>query len=78
MAKPDIKTYRDRMDRSVAALKEEFSGLRTGRANAGLLAMQILALHDAALAQRHGFQPRCTVSADRLGAAKIAFRGQRR
>ena len=37
MAKPDLKTYRDRMDRSVAALKEEFSGLRTGRANAGLL-----------------------------------------
>jgi len=37
MAKPDVKTYRDRMDKSVAALKEEFSGLRTGRANAGLL-----------------------------------------
>lgn len=37
MAKPDLKTYRDRMDRSVAALKEEFAGLRTGRANAGLL-----------------------------------------
>ena len=37
MAKPDLKTYRDRMDKSVAALKEEFSGLRTGRANAGLL-----------------------------------------
>jgi ribosome recycling factor len=37
MAKPELKTYRDRMDRSVAALKEEFSGLRTGRANAGLL-----------------------------------------
>jgi len=37
MAKPDLKTYRDRMDRSVTALKEEFSGLRTGRANAGLL-----------------------------------------
>lgn len=37
MAKSDLKTYRDRMDRSVAALKEEFSGLRTGRANAGLL-----------------------------------------
>lgn len=37
MAKPDLKPYRDRMDRSVAALKEEFSGLRTGRANAGLL-----------------------------------------
>ena len=37
MAKPDLKTYRDRMDRAVQALKEEFSGLRTGRANAGLL-----------------------------------------
>ena len=37
MAKPDLKTYRDRMDKAVAALKEEFSGLRTGRANAGLL-----------------------------------------
>jgi ribosome recycling factor len=37
MAKPDQKTYRDRMDKSVAALKEEFNGLRTGRANAGLL-----------------------------------------
>ena len=37
MAKPDLKTYRDRMDKSVAALKEEFNGLRTGRANAGLL-----------------------------------------
>ncbi|MFC5344468.1 ribosome recycling factor [Brevundimonas staleyi] len=37
MAKPDLKTYRDRMDKSVTALKEEFSGLRTGRANAGLL-----------------------------------------
>lgn len=37
MAKPDVTTYRDRMDKAVAALKEEFSGLRTGRANAGLL-----------------------------------------
>ncbi|KQS55983.1 MAG: ribosome recycling factor [Brevundimonas sp.] len=37
MAKPDLKTYRERMDKAVAALKEEFSGLRTGRANAGLL-----------------------------------------
>ena len=33
MAKPDLKTYRDRMDKSVSALKEEFNGLRTGRAN---------------------------------------------
>ena len=37
MAKPDLKTYRDRMDRSVASLKDEFAGLRTGRANSGLL-----------------------------------------
>ena len=37
MAKPDLKTFRDRMDKSVASLKEEFAGLRTGRANAGLL-----------------------------------------
>jgi ribosome recycling factor len=37
MAKPDLKIYRDRMDKAVGALKEEFSGLRTGRANPGLL-----------------------------------------
>ena len=37
MAKPDLTTYRDRMDKAVSSLKEEFSGLRTGRANAGLL-----------------------------------------
>ena len=37
MAKPDLKTYRDRMDKAVGALREEFAGLRTGRANAGLL-----------------------------------------
>lgn len=37
MSKPDLKTFRDRMDKAVAALKEEFGGLRTGRASAGLL-----------------------------------------
>ena len=37
MAKPDLKSYRDRMDKSVASLKEDYAGLRTGRANAGLL-----------------------------------------
>lgn len=37
MAKPDLKSYRDRMDRSVSTLKEEYSGLRTGRAHAGIL-----------------------------------------
>lgn len=37
MAKPDLKSYRDRMDKAVTALKDEFAGLRTGRASAGLL-----------------------------------------
>ena len=37
MAKPDLKIYRDRMEKAVSALKEEFNGLRTGRANVGLL-----------------------------------------
>ncbi|MGA0600681.1 ribosome recycling factor [Caulobacter sp. KR2-114] len=35
--KPVLSRYRDRMDKAVAALKEEFASLRTGRANAGLL-----------------------------------------
>ena len=37
MSKPDLGRYKDRMDKAVDALKEEFGGLRTGRANAGLL-----------------------------------------
>ena len=35
--KPQISRYRDRMDKAVLALKEEFASLRTGRANAALL-----------------------------------------
>jgi len=35
--KPVLSKYRDRMDKAVTALKEEFSTLRTGRASAGLL-----------------------------------------
>ena len=35
--KPDLARYRDRMDKAVVALKEEFASLRTGRASAGLL-----------------------------------------
>jgi ribosome recycling factor len=35
--KPVLSRYRDRMDKAVAALKEEFGTLRTGRASAGLL-----------------------------------------
>jgi ribosome recycling factor len=35
--KPNLAKYRERMDKSVAALKEEFGSLRTGRASASLL-----------------------------------------
>jgi ribosome recycling factor len=35
--KPNLPSYRDRMDKAVQALKDEFGGLRTGRANAGLI-----------------------------------------
>ena len=35
--KPDLSKFRDRMDKAVAALKEEYGGLRTGRASASLL-----------------------------------------
>ncbi len=35
--KPVLSKYKDRMDKAVVALKEEFGSLRTGRANAGLL-----------------------------------------
>ena len=35
--KPQISRYRERMDKAVTALKEEFASLRTGRANAALL-----------------------------------------
>ena len=35
--KPQLSRIRERMDKTVAALKEEFGSLRTGRASAGLL-----------------------------------------
>lgn len=37
MSKPDLNRYKERMDKAITALKEEFGGLRTGRANAGLI-----------------------------------------
>ena len=37
MAKPDLAPYRSRMDKSIDLLKEEYGGLRTGRANSGLI-----------------------------------------
>ena len=36
-AKPVLSAYRERMDKAVTALKEEFAGLRTGRASPALL-----------------------------------------
>ena len=35
--KPVLSKYRDRMDKAISTLKDEFSSLRTGRASAGLL-----------------------------------------
>ncbi len=32
--KPVLSRYKDRMDKAIAALKEEFGSLRTGRASA--------------------------------------------
>ena len=37
MSKPELNRYKERMDKAVVALKEDFAGLRTGRANAGLI-----------------------------------------
>jgi ribosome recycling factor len=37
MSKPELSKYRDRMDKAVSALKDEFGGLRTGRASSTLL-----------------------------------------
>jgi ribosome recycling factor len=37
MPKPETSKFRDRMEKAVDALKEEFAGLRTGRATTGLL-----------------------------------------
>lgn len=37
MSKPDLKTYQTRMEKSVDALKDDYAGLRTGRASAALL-----------------------------------------
>ena len=37
MSKPELNKYKDRMDKAVQALKDDFGGLRTGRASSGLL-----------------------------------------
>ena len=47
--KPDLAKYRDRMDKSVAALKEEYGSLRTGRASAGLLDQVVVEAYGATM-----------------------------
>jgi ribosome recycling factor len=46
--KPQIVRQRDRMDKCVGALKDEFSSLRTGRASAGLLEQVMVEAYGAA------------------------------
>ncbi|MFI4935169.1 MAG: ribosome recycling factor [Caulobacterales bacterium] len=45
--KPNMAKYRDRMDKAVGALKDEFSSLRTGRASVGLLDQVIVEAYGA-------------------------------
>jgi ribosome recycling factor len=45
--KPQIARYKERMDRCVVALKEEFASLRTGRASAGLLDQVVVEAYGA-------------------------------
>jgi ribosome recycling factor len=57
--KPVLARYRDRMDKAVAALKEEFVSLRTGRASAGLL--------DQVMVEAYG----STVPINQVGAVSV-------
>jgi ribosome recycling factor len=46
--KPNVAKARERMDKTVAALKDEFASLRTGRASAGLLDQVMVEAYGAA------------------------------
>ena len=48
--KPDLNRYKDRMDKAVVALKDDFSGLRTGRASASLLDQIVVDAYGATMA----------------------------
>lgn len=37
MSKPELAKFKDRMEKTISALKDDFGGLRTGRASASLL-----------------------------------------
>jgi ribosome recycling factor len=47
--KPVLSRYRDRMEKAVTALKEEFASLRTGRASASLLDQVSVEAYGAAM-----------------------------
>ncbi len=49
MADPDLSDIKRRMDGAREALRREFSGLRTGRASAGLLDVIMVDAYDAAM-----------------------------
>lgn len=48
--KPDLNHYKDRMDKAVVALKDDFSGLRTGRASASLLDQVVVDAYGSTMA----------------------------
>src|SRR3954468_21788970 len=58
--KPNLPHQRDRMDKCVNALKEEFHTLRTGRASAGLL--------DQVMVEAYG----ATVPLNQVGSVSVA------
>ncbi|WP_091739679.1 ribosome recycling factor [Phenylobacterium immobile] len=57
--KPVLSRYKDRMDKAVGALKEEFGSLRTGRASASLL--------DQIMVEAYG----STVPLNQVGAVSV-------
>src|SRR5678815_2719497 len=57
--KPVLSSYRDRMDKAIAALKDEFASLRTGRASASLL--------DQVMVEAYG----STVPINQVGAVSV-------
>lgn len=57
--KPVLARYRDRMDKAISALKDEFASLRTGRASASLL--------DQVMVEAYG----STVPINQVGAVSV-------
>ena len=57
--KPVLSKYKDRMDKAISALRDEFATLRTGRASAGLL--------DQVMVEAYG----STVPINQVGAVSV-------